>query len=86
MCEAIIIYPPPPSGNTVLQVESCVYSGVQREDDGVQLLQVRGKKNPVLPADEEPGAPSWPVGAQRGVHGHERRVLCLAALRQETKG
>lgn len=66
-------------------MESCVHPGLQRQDDGLQLLQVRSEEHPVLPANEEPGAPSWSGGSRPRRHGDERRVFCFPTLRQEAQ-
>lgn len=74
------------TGEPVCQVESCVYPGLQGEDDGLQLLQVRGQEYPVFPEDEEFGAPYWTGCTGPRHHGDERRVLRFPTLHQEVQG
>lgn len=73
------------TGNTVRQVESCLSFGLQRKDDGLQLVPHRGEEHPVLPADEESSASSWPGNARRRVHGDECRVLRFSPLCKEVQ-
>lgn len=66
-------------------MESCLHSGLEREDDGVQLVPHRGEEHPVFPADEESSAPSWPDCTRRGVHGDERGVFRFSSLHKEVQ-
>lgn len=64
-------------------MEGCMSPRLQRQDNGLQLLQVRSEEHPVLPKNEEPGAPSWSGSSWPRCYGHERWMFCFSTLRQE---
>lgn len=73
------------AGDAVRQVESCMYLGLQRQDNGLQFLQVGSEKHPVLPSNEEPGATSWSRGSWPGGYGDECWMFCFPTLRKEAQ-
>lgn len=74
---------PCPSGEAVRSVDGSLPLGLQREDDGRQLLQLRGPEHPVLP--EDAAHESWSSDHRAHHHRHQPWVSGVSTIPEEVQ-